>query len=114
MRHLKIYDNQWYENYQKSIFEKYTKFIYDKFELGNHPFGKIELDEVRDTYIQIYIRIGGDIDPKYLNSIINFFENCDGKITIHLNGEYLFYELKLSNDFLKELDAEMNAEKYNL
>ena len=110
MKHLKIYEETYYDD----KFEKYAKFISDKFEIYNHPFGKVNFDYITDDRLIITIKLGGDIEPKYLNSIINFFEDSVSVINIQLSGEYIYYKLKLTYDFLKKLDMEMESKKYNI
>lgn len=98
--------------------EKYLEFIYDKFLLRKITFGKIDIlenyfGETRDG-IKISIRIGGNIDPKYLISIIDFFKECKGHIEVPTSGEYIYYYIDLTRSFLDNLDVELDANKYNL
>lgn len=114
MKHLKVYDNISYNH------KKYINFIYEKFRLDKIPYGGVEYAGINDLGIKIYIRIGGDIagsdniNPLFLKGMIEFFEDCDGYISVPHTGDFIYYNLTLSYNFLKKLDIEIDARKYNI
>ena len=111
MKHLKVYDTYDYISYNH---KKYMDFILEKFRLDKKPYGGVEYAEINDLGIKIYIRIGGDINPLFLKGMIEFFEDCDGYISVPHTGDFIYYNLTLSYNFLKKLDIEIDAKKYNI
>ena len=95
-------------------FKGYRKFIYDKFNLDEIPYGEVEIvgfDNPTKS-ITIRIRIGGEIDPKFLKEIIEYFEEYKGEI--YIQNDNIFYKIILPYNFLKELDIEIGSKKYNI
>lgn len=112
MKHLKVYEKSMFEKVDDN--EKYIKFIKDKFQIKNKAFGDVEIDAIYDDRLRICITLGGDLKSNYILSLFDFFKSCNGDVGFPLTGEYLYYYLNLSNDFLKELDVEIDASKYNI
>lgn len=108
MKYLKVYEGIGYDT---SI---YTKFIDDKFDISNKPFGAINYENnYDDKNVGIYIKLGGDIDPKYLNSIMEYLE-YQGYIHIPYSRNYLYYQINLTEKLIHKMDLELEAKKYNL
>lgn len=111
MKHVKVYEKSMFEKIDDN--EKYIKFIRDKFDIRSTPSNDVELFGIYDSGIRIIFTIN-KIDANELLIILNFFKSCDGKLNTANYGNYIVYELFLSNDFLKELDIEIDALKYNI
>ena len=117
MNHLKIYESYRGNAPDSNNDKKYLELIYDKLGL-DVPFGKIDIMEnyfgKKRNGIRILIRIGVHINPQHLKSIIEFFEDCEGYIESPTSGEWIYYHLDLTRNFLNKLDVELDAKKYNL
>lgn len=111
MKHLKIYEKSMFEKIDDN--EKYIKFIKDKFKIKLLPYGSVELESIYDTGIKILITLS-NIEANKLLSILDFFKSCKGKIEISNHINCMYYRPFLPNDFLKKLDIEIDALKYNM
>lgn len=103
------------ENNISDDYQKYTKYIFNKFKLD---YCTVDINEIRDNSIIVYIVITDEFlqkfknDTKCLKVVFDYFESCSSRIRIRDNK--IYYVIEITNYFLNELDKEMEINKYNL